>query len=625
MSFFRPAAVLGLLVLAAPRAAADAPATVIEVDARDLPRRLIHTTLDIPCKPGPLRLWYPKWLPGAHGPYGRVEDVAGLRVEAPDGRVIPWERDEVNLHCFTVRAPAGATAVRVKLDTVCEAAGTGRAGVYSYGNTALGVINWNTCVVYPEGPTADQQPVKVRLRLPAGWRYATALKPDGAAGGAVAFRPVSLTALLDNPLIAGRHLRTIKLDAGDTPPAFLHLTSESPEALNLDAKVVGQYSRLVREAGALFGAAHYPEYHFLVVCSDDLGRFGLEHSWCSLNGVGERGLIDDRARKGWLANLLPHEYAHSWCGKYRRPAAMITPDFHTHQKTKLLWVYEGLTEYLGEVLMVRSGLVTPDEYRVTLTGHIRALSRTTGRQWRPLADTAVASHLSRNPGASWNGLRRSQDYYMEGMLLWYECDAIIRERTDGARSLDDFCKRFFAAVPGRKAVAGYEFADVVRELGATAEYDWDGFLRRRVTAPQESLPLDVVGRLGYRLKYADKPPAAGPRVTAPPADNPAADSLGVVIVNGRVRSVDPGLPADKAGLAPGLRVIGVNGKRYSTNRLRDAIADSVTRKKVEFLLEDGDEFRTVVVPYADGLRYLELARADGRPDVLGAILKPRAK
>jgi predicted metalloprotease with PDZ domain len=304
---------------------------------------------------------------------------------------------------------------------------------------------------------------------------------------------------------------------------------------------------------------------------------------------------------------------------------MITPDFHTPQKTKLLWVYEGLTEYLGEVLMVRSGLVTPEEYRVTLTGHIRALSRTTGRQWRPLADTAVASHLARNPGRSWNGLRRAQDYYMEGMLLWYECDAIIRERTDGARSLDDFCKRFFAPVPGRKAVAGYEFEDVVRELGATAEYDWEGLLRRRVTAPQESLPLDVVGRLGYRLRYTDKPPAADTRVTAPPPDNPAADSLGVVIVNGRVAAVDPGLPADKAGLAPGLRVIGVNGKRYSTNRLRDAIADSVTRKKVELLLEDGDEFRTVVVPYADGLRYLELARVDGRPDVLGAILKPRAK
>jgi predicted metalloprotease with PDZ domain len=394
--------------------------------------------------------------------------------------------------------------------------------------------------------------------------------------------------------------------------------------LNPDAKVVDLYSRVVREAWALFGTAHYPEYHFLVVCSDALGLFGLEHLSCSLNGVGERGLIDEKLRKGrWLANLLPHEYAHSWCGKYRRPAAMITPDFHTPQKTKLLWVYEGLTEYLGEILSVRAGLLTPDEYKITLTAHIRGLSRTAGRRWRPLEDTAVAAHLGRNPGSSWNQLRRTQDFYMEGMLLWYECDAIIREKTGGAKSLDDFCKRFFAAVPGKKTVAGYDFVDLVRDLNATAAYDWEGFLRQRVQAPQESLPLNVVGRLGYRLKFSDKPAGAELKGAVLPPDNPGADSLGVALTNGVVRAVDPGLPADRAGLAPGMKVIGVNGKKFSPNRLRDAIADSVTRKKVELLIEDGEDFRTVVVPYAEGLRYLELERLSTKPDVLGEILKPR--
>ena len=624
MSFCRTIFAAFLVVTVVPRAFAEVPATAIEVDARELPRRLIHTTLDIPCKPGTLRLWYPKWFPGSHGPHGRVQDVAGLRVETPDGAVIPWSRDEVDLHCFLIKVPDATTTVRVKLDTICEASGTDGAGIYSFGNSSLGVINWNSCVVYPEGLPVDQQLVKVRLRLPPNWRFATALKSVGETGESITFQPVSLTGLIDNPLIAGRHLRTIKLNAGDTPPAFLHLTSESTEALNLDAQVIEQYSRLVREAGALFGVAHYPEFHFLVVCSDDLGTFGLEHSWCSLNGVGERGLVDDHLRKRWwLANLLPHEYAHSWCGKYRRPAAMITPDFHTPQKTKLLWVYEGLTEYLGEVLMVRSGIVTADEYRLMLTNHIRNQSRITGRQWRSLEDTAVASHLSRNPGTSWNGLRRGQDYYMEGMLLWYECDAIIRERSHGAKSLDDFCKRFFARVSGQESVAGYEFTDVVRDLKATADYDWDGFLQRRVTAPHESLALDVVGQLGYRLKYADKPPSAANGVTQP--ESPAEDSLGLVITLGVVHSVDPGLPADKAGLAPGMKVIGVNGKKYSVNRLRDAIADSLTKKKIEFLLEDGDEFRTIVVPYAEGLRYLELVRVDSKPDVLANILKPRAK
>jgi predicted metalloprotease with PDZ domain len=304
---------------------------------------------------------------------------------------------------------------------------------------------------------------------------------------------------------------------------------------------------------------------------------------------------------------------------------MITPDFHTPQKTRLLWVYEGLTEYLGEVLSVRAGLLTPDEYKLTLAAHIRGLTRTAGRRWRPLEDTAVAAHLARHPGKSWNQLRRVQDFYMEGMLLWYECDGIIREKTDGAKSLDDFCKRFFAAVPGKKTVVGYDLADVVRELNATAGYEWEAFLRRRVEAPLESLPLDVVGRLGYRLKYSDKPAGAELKGAVLPPDNPAADSLGVVLAAGVVRAVDPGLPADKAGLAPGMKVIGVNGKKFSPNRLRDAIADSVTRKKVELLIEDGEDFRTVVVPYADGLRYLGLERVSTRPDVLGEILKPRTK
>jgi predicted metalloprotease with PDZ domain len=622
------ATLVGLCWAVGPAAAADAPAVAVEVDARDLPRKLLHTTLDIPCEPGPLRLWYPKWIPGSHGPYGRVADVAGFRVETPQGTPVPWARDEVELHCFVIRVPDGAASVRVRLDTVCESAGVDAGGIYTAGTRDVGVINWNTCLVYPQGPTADDQPVTVRLRLPDGWKYATALEaePEKGTDGVTTFRPVSLATLVDSPLIAGRHLKTFQLDAGPGPPAFLHLTSESPGALNLDPNVVDLYARVVREAWALFGVAHYPRYDFLVVCSDALGLFGLEHLSCSLNGVGERGLIDEKLRKGWwLANLLPHEYAHSWCGKFRRPAAMITPDFHTPQKTKLLWVYEGLTEYLGEVLSVRAGLLTPAEYKLTLAAHIRGLSRTAGRQWRPLEDTAVAAHLARNPGSAWNQLRRAQDFYMEGALLWYECDAIIREKTDGTKSLDDFCKRFFAAVPGKSTVAGYDLADVVRDLNATAAYDWEAFLRRRVEAPQEALPLDVLGLLGYRLKYADKPAGAELKGAVLPPDDPGADSLGVALLGGVVRAVDPGLPADKAGLAPGMKVIGVNGKKFSPNRLRDAIADSVTRKKVELLIEDGEEFRTVVVPYADGLRYLVLERVSTRPDVLGEILKPRTK
>jgi predicted metalloprotease with PDZ domain len=599
----------------------------IDVDASEITRRLVHTTLEIPCKPGPLRLWYPKWIPGAHGPKGRVEDIGGLRIETSEGTPIPWKRDEIELHCFTIRVPDGTTAVRVKLDTICESSGVEAAGIYTYGNSSVATINWNTCVVYPEGISIDDLNVKVRLKLPADWKFATALKSGDVANGMIPFQPVSLRTFIDSPLIAGKHVRTFQLNPDGVAPVFLHLTSESPQALNLDQKVVDAYSKLVRESEALFGVTHYKEYHFLVVCSDDFGRFGVEHLTSSMNGVGERSLIDDQFRKGWIAMLLPHEYAHSWCGKYRQPATMIMSDYHSPMKTKLLWVYEGLTTYLGEVLMVRSGLVTPEEYRITLMKTVRNMSSTVGRQWRPLEDTAVASHLSRSPGKSWNLMRRSQDYYPEGMLLWYECDTIIRERTDGAKSLDDFCKRFFAKVKGRDTVAPHDYQDVVRDLKATADYDWDTFLQRRVTAVQESLPLDVIDRLGYRLHFTDKPPALppSPPVMGPEPDNSAADSLGITIVSGQITTVVPGMAADKSGVAPGMKLVAVNGKKFNANRLRDALADSISKKQVELLVEEGDEFRTITVPYAEGLRYLELIRVEGKPDVLGEILKPRVK
>ena len=615
------------MVAPAETTAAERPSMTIDVDARELPRRLVHTTLVIPCQPGPLRLWYPKWIPGTHGPKGRVEDVGGLRIETSDGTSIPWKRDEIDLHSFTLQVPEGVKSIRVKLETICEASGSDASGIYTYGNSSLGTINWNTCLLYPEGPSADDLLVKVRLRLPVDWKFATALKAEPAVEGWIPFLPVSLSTFIDSPLITGRHLKSIQLSAEGKTPVFLHLTSESPEALNLDAKVVEMYSKLVREAEALFGVVHYPEYHFLVVCTDDGGRFGVEHLTSSMNGLSERSLVDDQFRKGWAAMLLPHEYAHSWCGKYRRPTEMITPNYHTPMKTKLLWVYEGLTTYLGEVLMVRSGIVSPEEYRTTLMRSIRNLSATTGRQWRPLEDTAVASHISRNPGRSWNQLRRMQDYYAEGMLLWYECDTIIRERTNGTKSLDDFCKRFFARVKDRETVAGHDYQDVVRDLKAVADYDWDSFLQRRVTAVQESLPLDVVERLGYRLHYTDKAPVIPP---SPPAwgadpDITAADSLGVTFASGVTTVVVPGMPADQSGISPGMKVIGVNGKKFSTSRLRDALADSIARKHVEFLVEAGDEFRTITIPYANGLRYLELVRIENKPDVLGNILKPLSK
>ena len=330
----------------------------------------------------------------------------------------------------------------------------------SYGNESVGMINWSTCVLYPDGPSCDEVRVQLSLRLPVRWRFATALKAESTgsgdrgkppAGGLASFKTVSLTELVDSPLIAGEHMRTIALDAGKNPAAYMHLFSESPEALKLSLDVIDLYSRVVKEAGSLFGACHYPEFHFLVTCSNDFGYHGLEHLASSVNGVFERDLMDSSRRKGWVANLIPHEYVHSWCGKFRRPAGMCTPDFQTPLKTRLLWIYEGLAEYLGEVLMVRAGLASPKEYRETLGATISNLVHHEGRRWRPLDDTAVASQVLRGHSPNWNDLRRGQDYYSGGALIWLGADTIIpRPHGEAKKSLDSFCARYRGQPDGRR-------------------------------------------------------------------------------------------------------------------------------------------------------------------------------
>jgi len=610
----------------------EAPAgpLAIEVNARDLSRGLLRSKIAVPAAPGKLRLWYPKWIPGTHGPYGRAEDIGGLRLSTAEGQPLDWQRDEVDLHCVQCEVPAGSAGVVVDLDMICTGAGGDAMGFCSYGNPLVGVINWNTCLVYPEGRDLNQLQARVTLTLPEKWQYATALKTASRDNGKVEFAPVSLFELVDSPLIGGERLKTFKLDGGNSPPASLHIVSESESALQLDPKVVGLYSKVVREAVAMFGAAHYPEYHFLVTCSDDIGHGGLEHHFSSLNHLRERDLIDDSRRKGWNAYLLPHEYAHAWCGKFRRPASMVTSDFHTPQRTRLLWVYEGLTQYLGEVLMVRAGLETPTEHQQSLGLTVSGLMRREGRRWRSLEDTAVAAWTLRSPISKWSQLRRGQDFYDEGKLMWLEADAIIRAETRGEKSLDDFCKKFMGQLPGEQKVMPYELTDVVAAMNDVHKYDWADFFADRVSRPLEQLPTEVVGRLGYRIQYAAKPPAVLTREGGFGGGLLAArDSLGLSLSSSTqgtsIRDVVPGMPGDKAGLAPGMQIIGVNGKRFSRERLEDALADSVTKKKIDFLLLDQEDFRTVTVNYADGIRYLELARDTDKPDLLAEILKPKAK
>ena len=606
-----------------------APGITLDVDATEMSRALLHSRCEIPATPGEFIVWYPKWIPGIHAPGGPVQNLAGLRFETVKGEPVVWRRDDEEPARFHLTVPAGVDRVVAKIDYICNQPSANSSGVDSFGNSLLGVVNWNTVLVYPETASIDAMTATVRLTLPAGWRYGTALRPDAPPAVTpkdkpytVAFQADPLRRVVDCPLICGEHFRTIDISGKNTPPAFLDLVSESAAAIAIDDKLIANYRALVAESVALFGGAHFPEYHFLVVCSDTVPNNGLEHLACSFNSVGERELIDDKKRKAWPAYLLPHEFVHSWCGKFRRPAAMVTTNFHTPERTRLLWIYEGLTQYLGEVLTVRAGLLTPADYVPKLADTIDYLRNQAGRRWRSVEDTAISSWQLRAKSPAWASLRRSQDYYDEGLVVWLEADAMIREQTGGKRSLDDFCKKFFAVKADERAVSPYELAEVTGILKGLADYDWDAFFRDRISAPKENLGLGFLETLGYRVQYSPKP---SEHVTDREKDRKfvtATASLGLTAgEDGKVLGVVPGGVADKAGVAPAMTISGVNARKFSAQRLKDAIADSAARGKVELLVLDGDVFKTIVLNYGEGPKYLELTRVAERQDLLGGILK----
>ncbi len=616
------------LFLLAATALTAAPNLQLDVDAREVSRSLLHARIEMPATPGEFIVWYPKWIPGVHAPGGPSENIAGLHFETTKGEPIAWKRDEVEMNRFHLTVPAGADRVVAKLDYICNQPSVNSSGVDSFGNSLLGVINWNTVLLYPEATSIDETTASVRVQLPSEWKFGTSLSTDSVKPEGISFKADTLRRIADSPLICGQHFRDIELTGKNTQPAFLHLVSESPSAIALDDKLISQCRKLVAEAVALFGGSRWENYHFLVVCSDRLPSNGLEHLASSFNVVGERDLIDEKKRKNWAAYLLPHEFVHAWCGKFRRPAGMVTTNFHTPEHTKLLWIYEGLTQYLGEVLTVRSGIMTPEENLPVLASTVDFLMHQEGRRWRPLEDTATSSWQLRAHSQAWSQLRRGQDYYSEGALLWLEADALIREKSGGHKSLDDFCKKFFAADRSKQPlVIPYELSEVITDLKELADVDWSTFFNDRTTKTKDALNLDFLPQtLGYRLQYEAQPSEMLKQRESERKQVTAYDSLGLSAgEDGKIGSIIPGLPADKAALAGGMVITGVNNRKFSPQRLKDGIADSVTARKVDLLILDGDTFRNVALDYSGGPRYLNLVRNSEHTDTLGAILKPVVK
>ncbi|HEY8022367.1 MAG TPA: M61 family peptidase, partial [Thermoanaerobaculia bacterium] len=488
--------------VAQPASAPSSPAATLAVDATEAPRQILHAHLTLPVSAGPLTLYYPKWIPGEHGPTGPLADLTGLRFRMGN-TTLAWRRDPVDMYALHLDVPAGASELAIDLDFLNPTEqGNFTAGASS--TPELSVISWNTLVLFPQGRSADDLPYTASLKLPAGWTYATALPVDSAGGseGTVRFKTASLTTLIDSPVIAGAHLK--KIPVAEAPLHEIDLVADSSAALDTPADFAALYGNMVAETGALFGARHYRDYHWLVTLSDKVQHFGLEHHESSDDRVDEPTLGDAARRRG-LAGLLAHEFAHSWNGKYRRPAGLVDPDYHEPMRGDLLWVYEGLTEYLGYLLPARSGWWTPEQYREEVAATAAALDHEPGRTWRPLADTAVAAQLLYGSAHAWGSWRRGTDFYEESLLLWIEVDMLIRQESHGKRSLDDFCRLFYGRPGGAPALKPYTFDDLVTALGQVAEHDWRGFFTARLESLDPHAPLGGIRLAGWKLAYDDTP------------------------------------------------------------------------------------------------------------------------
>ncbi len=623
----RAAVAAALLIAAAAPARGVGEPIALSVDASEAPRHIFHVRETVPAAPGPLTLAYPRWIPGEHGPAGPVADFVGLKITSA-GRAVPWRRVPTEMWNVACDVPAGAGSIEVAFDY------TPPLHAWTTATDRLLVVNWWSVLVYPRGPDDNSTTFSPSLRLPAGWRFGTALPVEGQTGDTIRFSPVSLVMLIDSPVLAGAHFRTIDLSPGQKPAHFLHLAADSEAALAISEEDVAHYRRLVAEAFALFGARHYRDYHFLLTLSDHVPSNGLEHHEASDNRALERSFLDDAPRKV-LGTLLSHEYVHSWNGKYRRPKGLVSgvsADYQEPVDSSLLWVYEGLTEYYGDVLGARSGLRSPELYRENLALYAASMDYQKGREWRPLEDTAVAAQLLYDARPDWADWRRGVDFYTESELVWLEADVLIREKTGGRKSLDDFVRAFHGAPGGGPAVRPYEYADVVAALQAVLPYDWNAFFEARVRSVAPRAPLSGIENGGWRLEYDDVAPEL---LEAAEGETKVYDfwySLGIVVEGeggkgddegGTIRDVVPGLPAAAAGAAPGMRLVAVNGRRYSEKVLRDALRRARDGKEpIELLVENVEMFRTLRVDYHGGERYPHLVRDAGRTDWVSAIGKP---
>lgn len=627
MQFWRSRVWLKLVLVLSSAAlaagAASGPPIALTVDASQAASKIIRTHIVMPVKPGPLTLYYPKWIPGEHGPDGPIGNVAGLVMKAA-GEAVPWRRDLLDVFTFHVDVPAGANSLDISFEYLEPTAG----GAFTAGASAtdkLAIIVWNQDVLYPAGVRAEDIIFKPTLRLPQGWKYGTPLPVDHESGNEIEFKPVSLDRLVDSPVISGEYFNNVDV----TPPGEpvhheIDLAGDSAASVEMSPELRQHYVNLVAETGRLFGARHYRDYHFLLTLSNHVAHFGLEHNESNDSRVGEDGLTTGRVR---MASLLPHEFVHSWNGKFRRPADLAVPLYEEPMKTDLLWVYEGLTDYLGPILTARSGLRTPEEYR----DHIASIAASLGpgrpgRTWRDLQDTTLAP-LIRGGFGGWSNWRRGADYYDEGDLVWLWADTIIRDVTHGRKSIDDFCRVFYGGPNNGPEVKPYTFDELVSTLNRVAPYDWAKFFHERLTSLSPEAPLGGLEAAGWKVEFDDKEAKGAGGGGGPRGGSLNAEySLGLILSGeGRVADVIWDGPAARAGVIPGMDVVAVNGRKFTSEVFDAALkATRTSAGPLELLVVNDDYYQTCSIDYHGGPRYPHLVRDEAKPDLLGDIINARS-
>ncbi|MDE2150538.1 MAG: M61 family metallopeptidase [Gammaproteobacteria bacterium] len=595
---------------------------VLQVDLRAAPRKVFYVRETIPVSAGDVTLDYPQWIPGEHSPSGPVEGVAGLKITG-NGAPIRWRRDRLDMFKIHLTVPQGVSQLRLEFQFLSPTGG-GEFGQSVSATPKLVALEWNQVAFYPDGFWSRDVHIAPSVLLPSDWQYATALEANGSvADGAIGFKTVGFNTLVDSPLIAGVHFRRIDLDPGAKVPVHLDLVADAERDLKVSDQQIAEHRALVQQAYKLFGSHHYDHYDFLFVLSDNTGHFGLEHHQSSDDRIFA-DFFTDPSTYMTAASLLPHEYTHSWNGKFRRPADLWTPNFNVPMKDDLLWVYEGLTNYWGDVLAARSGMRTPQQARDALAATAAAMQYRPGRTWRPLQDTADEAQILYYAPGAWANWRRQVDFYPEGELIWLDVDTKIRELTHDRRSLDDFAKRFYGIDDGSYVTRTYRFDDVVAALDAVAPYDWAKFFRRRLDSTSAAAPLDGLRHGGWQLTFTDQPSEFFKASEKLRKDINLFYSLGIDVdaKDGELRDVLWGGPAFAAGLAPGMHIVAVDEESFTPEAVKQALVDARhDRKPIRFLVKNLDYYRSVEVPYYDGPRYPHLERLAGAPDRLGAILR----